>query len=353
MAWNPDEAYRDFEKQVAEKLRDLKRPTILVAGYTGSGKTSLIQGICGKDVVPDDRIAAGLPKTTAFDFYENHLIRIYDSKGLEPGVGEETFTQEASRFVRKLQEEANVDNHVHLVWYTVQGSGARVTPCDLRLIGAIFPNVIVLITKNDITRAAQREAMTTVLTEGGVSADRILPCSDPDKHSLMAVVELSHELLPDAYRQAFVSAQIVSIDMKQTKAMVIISTAAAAAAAAGGLNPFPLSDAAFITPIQTGMIASLAVLYNEPKEAMKAAFMSLIAETVGTQAAASLTKLIPGLGQVMNATVAGGLTGAVGYIANMYLVSRLKARAAGETPPDFHFDLRIFKNAYDEWKKRR
>jgi len=340
-----------FEQEYERKRKAQKRPTVLVAGYTGSGKTSLMQAICGKNVVPDDRIGDGLPKTDAFDFYEDDLIRFFDSKGLEPGVSEAAFTDEAKRFTRSLQDDPNVDNHVHLVWYTIQGPGARVTPCDVRLIQEIFPNVIVLITKNDITRLDQRQAMTDVLTKHGVGRDRILPCSDSDKDSLIAVVALSYKLLPEAYRDAFASAQMVDLGRKRARADTIIAFAAGGAAAAGAI-PLPFSDAFVITPIQIGMIVGLAILYNEPWETAKASFLPVVAEAAGIMTASSLTKFLPGLGSIINAGVAFALTGAMGYLVDIYLAARFEARVAGKTPPEFHFDPRAFRDAYKKWRRK-
>ena len=344
-------AYRDFEKGYEAHRKSWKRPTVLVAGYVGSGKTSLIQAICGKDVVPPDRVGAGLPKTQAFAFYANDVIRFFDSKGLEPGIAESRFLEDASQFVRSLQSDANVDNHIHLVWYTIQGAGARVTPCDLHLIKDIFPNVLVLITKNDITRTDQRDAMTQVLVDNGVKLDRILPCSDSDQSSLTAIVEKSHNLLPEAYRDAFVAAQMVSLEEKRGNAQKIILATAASAAVAGAV-PLPFSDSFVIGPIQLTMIGGLAAVYNEPLVALQATFAPLIAEAIGTVTAATLTKFIPVLGSFINAGVAGGLTYAIGYIVDNYLAERFAARLAGKTPPAFHFAWNMFREAYEAWKKR-
>ena len=95
-----------------------------------------------------------------YDCYENELVRIWDSKGLENGEAEEVFTAHTRDFVREKQRDPDVDNHIHLVWYTIQGSGARVTDCDLNLIRNIFnpEHVIVVVTKNDATRPRQKDA---------------------------------------------------------------------------------------------------------------------------------------------------------------------------------------------------
>ena len=55
----------EYEKS-ANQYR--KRPNILVCGYTGSGKSSLIKAILG-DVVPAAAIGDGKPKTMDLDHY--------------------------------------------------------------------------------------------------------------------------------------------------------------------------------------------------------------------------------------------------------------------------------------------
>ena len=207
MPKTPD--FHDFQRAYEEEGKKQKAPTVLVAGYTGSGKTSVIRAMCGASVVPDAAIGAGLPKTQHFDFYQGRAIRFFDSKGLEPGHTEQAFIDDVQAFVRKVQDDPNVDNHIHLVWYTLQGPGARVTPCDIRLMRELLPaSQIALITKADITREKQYEAMTAVLVKEGVAPDRIILCSEDQPESLKALEDLSYRLLPAAYRQAFAAAQL-------------------------------------------------------------------------------------------------------------------------------------------------
>ena len=354
-----------FQRELAARLAELRRPTVLVMGYTGAGKTSLIQAICGREVVPDDRIGAGLPRTTAFDLYEGELIRFFDSKGFEPGQPEERFLEEVRRFLAELRRGPRVDDHVQLVWYTIQGPGARVTSVDRSLLGMLRPcglrpsagravllprevgfgkpddgprpSVIVALTKSDITRPDQLEAMVKVLVDDGIPRDRIVACAESDPESLRRLVELSHRLLPAAYQDAFVAAQRVHIAKKEERARLLVHAAAAAAAAAGAL-PIPVADSALITPLQLGLIASLALLFNEPREGLKTALMPVMAEALGVQLAGNLTKLIPGLGSVINASVAFALTEAVGTVAIRYLSARCTARLEGRPLPEFRLD---------------
>ena len=140
-AFDENKFRQQFEEE--RKKYAVKKVNILLCGYTGSGKSSLARAILG-DVVPESAIGTGAPKTMGYDKYENDLVCIWDSKGLETGETEEKFMQATQDFIRKQQENPNVDNHIHLFWYTIQGPGARVTDCDKHLMTKIFnPNHII------------------------------------------------------------------------------------------------------------------------------------------------------------------------------------------------------------------
>lgn len=345
----------EFQRAFDEEIKSLKRPTVLICGYTGTGKTTLIQKICGKSIVPDNEIAHDAPGTKAFKEYSTRLIRFWDSRGLEPGNKEEEFLSKTRDFVKNVQRGLSVDDHIHIVWYCIQGAGARVTPTDERLINEIFDkeNTLVLITKNDITRLGQREGMTNYLVSKGVPKNKIIPVAEDDPASLKMVIQRTHELLPDAYKDAFISAQILSVEDKEKKAHAIIHSAAASAAGAGAI-PLPGSDAPIIVGLQFSMIAGLTILYGFDAKSMKNSLGPTLAQLVGKQLAASLTKFIPGLGSVINAAVAASITEALGWQVQRYLKKAAINRASGKPVDNFIFDWsefeRIFKNIFT--KKR-
>lgn len=358
------DAKKEFNSKYEEaRERFGKRPNILVCGYTGSGKSSLVKAILG-DVVPDSAIGDGAPKTMGYDCYENDLVRIWDSRGLELGEMEKSFMEETRRFVRSRQEAPDVDDHIHLVWYTVQGPGGRFTNCDRNLVKNIFntKNVIVVVTKSDIiTRPRQKSALLQAILDAGVPADRIVFTSDEESGSqgCRELMNLSYAMLPDAYKDAFMEAQridreakIRAVRGKEGKAKAIIATATTAAGGAGAV-PIPLSDAAVIIPIQVTMIASLAALYGLREEAVKQSALPFVARLAGVFLATTLLKLIPGLGSAINATVAATLTGAMGlYVKNNFEACAI-ARIEGQPAPELGFDVELFKKFYAEYKKNQ
>ncbi|GCL43677.1 GTPase [Dolichospermum planctonicum] len=340
------------------------KPTILICGYTGSGKTSLIQSIFGTQTVPDNQIGHDSPMTREFIKYLNEFIDIWDSKGLEVADNEKDFVDRTRKLITDIQKKNNPENQIHVVWYTIQGSGARVTSTDLELIQSIFKNVIVVITKTDITQSKQLTPMIQKLQDNGIKRENILPVfvyqKDEDsedsendenkekekreksKQSLLKLLNRTLTLMPSAYKDAFESAQMLDLDNKIKKAQSIIHGCATAASIASA-DPIPVKDSVIITTIQIGMIGSLATVYGLPKEVANTAVAAFVAQAAGTAAVTSLLKLFPGGGNIIQAGVAFTLTEAVGQAVSAYMIECCKALIGEGSPPKFILkDFNIF-----------
>ena len=74
---------QQLEKEIEKARQEMgKRPNILICGYTGSGKSSLTKAILG-DIVPDNAIGHGAPKTMGFDCFENDLNKVEKELNIE------------------------------------------------------------------------------------------------------------------------------------------------------------------------------------------------------------------------------------------------------------------------------
>ena len=154
------------------------------------------------------------------------------------------------------------------------------------------------------------------------------------------LVEATDELLPEAFRRAFVAAQKVSLQKKKLQAHSAVAVAATAASAAGA-SPIPFSDAVILVPIQISMLARISTVYG--MDPTRKFLTVLVASVAGTGAATlagrlivtSLLKLLPGAGTIVggaiSATTASSLTVTLGetYIAAL---NAAYAKADGDSP---------------------
>lgn len=359
---------QEYENKFDEAASFNKRPNVLVAGYTGCGKTSLIRTVLGDEIVPQAGISNGKPCRIDFDSYENDSIRLWDSRGLELGEKEDEFSEMMREFVSNCQDDPNVDEHIHLVWYLIQGNSARVTDCDLSLMKDIFTfdDVIAVISKKDITKPAQTKAIREELMKAGVPEEHIVEVSDSESGSsgCKELVELSHAMLPAAYRDAFMAAQSIDREAKaarvadkKDRAVAIVSEAIKNAKAVKGeakLTDQENDDTqwndvkAKLSVVLIELLAKLSGLYGLHNREIRESAVDFV------EAVLSDTEVLDAVrsdGGELDDDSYGTLAGALGhYFRNnfeAYAIARIKCSPL----PGLGFDLAIFKQYLETYKE--
>lgn len=348
----------EFERNFSEAEQVCKRPNILVAGYTGSGKTSLIRTILGSELVPIEGIGNSRPCRIEFDCCENEDIRLWDSRGLELGDREKDFREKMKEFIAERQNEPKVEDHIHLVWYLIQGNGARVTDCDLALLKEIFSpdNVIVLLSKKDITKAEQAEAIRKTLTDAGIPKEHIVEVSDAEGGAIGCgeLVALSRRMLPDAYRDAFLAAQQIDREARALRIAEKSDTARAivrnAVSEAGKVAEVPIAlwENCLLLPVGIAMAAKLASLYG-----LRDRQVHTDAATFVKSAAAAVPELFPWRksSEAIDSASAETLMESLGtYLRNSF-EAHVLAKIKGTPLPSLGLDLELFKQFHRTYKK--
>lgn len=338
---------KEFDKQLEENIN----VNIMVVGGTGVGKSSLINSVFGEAIAP---VGSGEPVTKGINKYKNSNIPviIYDTEGYEiidNKINNDNFETVVIREIKERQK-LSLNDQIHIFWYCISAINHRITSYDLENIKSLSSlgiKLAIVITKCDEEEIDENgqgktsQIFKNELINAGIknNAYETMTVGD-DTLELNQLLDWSSQSLSnDDLKRAFIGAQIKNIPLKDQEANTIIYSCSASAAAAAGLNPLPLSDALIITPIQIGMAVKLAKIYSidslgrNAMALLKTQLLSLL----GKQLAASLTKFIPVVGQLINAGIAGGLTVALGFaLQKIYSSAYLEYLETGKEPNWVH-----------------
>jgi len=184
------------------------KPVVLICGKTGVGKTTLVQAVTGKEVVPDSAIGeSGRPETRGFSVYETEAAVFVDAEGMEPG--RETVDEYRkflnAEIVSRLSAE-NPEDVITAVWYCVDGSGSRVQRADKEIVAAFGDMAILVVTKSETMRKRDFESFGETL--GSMFADRqVIMVSSATKAGLDKLIEqtgaLAQSHSPEDRQRAF------------------------------------------------------------------------------------------------------------------------------------------------------
>lgn len=337
-----------FIKTTAEKLwhewsEKHKRVNILIVGKTGTGKSTLINGVFREELAETGigrPVTQGIVEITK----PGSVLCVLDTKGLEL----KDYEAIKSAIVEAVEKRRGGDpnTYVHLAWVCVAETGSRIETGDVELareLKALGLSVIVVITKASTFKSNPFQA--EVRREFGVLADEIVltrgivePQYDEDDNVISTrpirgineLISESYRYIPESQQQSFANALGIrneaALETKRKEAENVVNVAAAAAGAVGA-TPIPFADAIALVPIQGAMIAKISQVYGMEigSDVVVPILSSLFGITgatlVGRTIVGSLLKLVPGVGSVAGgmvaATTATALTKGLGqlYIA--------------------------------------
>jgi uncharacterized protein (DUF697 family)/GTP-binding protein EngB required for normal cell division len=335
-----------IRERVEQAMKERGHATVLVAGRSGVGKSTLINAVFQGQLAETGH---GRPVTREIREYTKPGIPIslIDSRGLELERYRETLS-ELERLLKERQRDPDANRHVHCAWVCITEDSRRVDDGETKLVELVAKQgipVVGVITKarSDVGFRAEVQrllpqaanvvsvrALAEVLDEGIELPSRGLP----------ELVDVTMTLIPEGHRTAFVAAQRVSLDLKQRRARAVVATAVAAAAAVGA-TPIPFADAVLLVPIQIGMLVGISATFGlDMDDAFYGTLVSAVTGTVGATLAGraivgGLFKLIPGVGTAAGGAITGAtaatLTTTLGQ-AYVRVLTRLLAGSHGETP---------------------
>ncbi len=309
-----------FREEYDRQLEILGRFNLALFGKTGVGKSTLVNAVFGEPVA-DTGIGEPVTKDSHLYLDDRGRLGLLDTRGLEIGRDDKQLFRELDAYTRQMRK-APVEEQIHVVWYCVRGMDRRFEPFEAAFVrhldGLGLPVVVVLtqvprspagvLHPDAVALAEHITNLALPIVDGHPYLTYALedPFTGQSSYGLMELLDATFRCAPEAVHGALTAAQQIDLRRKATQAHRYIAGTAAAAAATAA-TPIPFSDATVLVPLQLGMMARVAHLYQVPidRSALLAVASTTLATQAGRASVTGLLKLFPGAG-----TIAGGAIGA-------------------------------------------
>ena len=326
-----------------EDLTMENKGNVLVIGNSGSGKSTLINAVLGDEYAETGGGTSGttdkLKIYPADELLKDVPFRIIDTIGFEPSFLKRA---KAVNAVRKWSKESADDDkenkRINVIWFCVEGTSRKLFPDTIRnMIKAVSiyrsVPIIVVITKSYSEEEAQdniktvKDAFTAnkSVRENLYGIIPVVAKAYPiNQETIVAprgieeLIQLTNQAMPEGKRAADTDIGKFKLERNRALAHSLVLASSAAAAAVGAI-PIPIADGAVLSPLEMGMVSSIARIYGIKKNDTSTKLFNTIVEigTIGAVAKAIISgiKAIPGIHaatSVINASVASTIVATLG-----------------------------------------
>lgn len=342
---------KEIMDQADEEIKKMPPVNILVAGKTGVGKSTLINGLFREKLATT---GVGEPVTQHIQKIqkEGMPITLYDTRGLElsPQVQKQVTDEIADIYEKTLGTE----DQIFVTFYCINANSNRIEEAEIELIQNIsekMPVIIVLtqsIGEPALKFKAYLEGMDlpvvdiiNVMADDYKISDELII----EQFGLKELIEQTVKVIPDDIERAFTNAQHADIARKAKSARRWARKYIAASFGVGFV-PIPFSDASILVPMQITLIAHITAIFGISLD--KSTLVSVVAGVFGTTGATqggryiatNLLKLIPGAGSLaggaVSALTASMITSALAmsYIEILTLICQAEKEGKLDQLPD-------------------
>lgn len=332
-----------------EEIRSRRPVTVLVAGNTGAGKSTLINTVFGREVA---RTGTGRPVTEDVVEYVSEVppLRVLDTRGFEAGDGI-AFDKVDAEFSRRLAQ-GDPAAHIHVAWLCVLSGSNRFEPAHEKFIQRLaergIPCVIALtqadrdtdlldhvngLLKKHRHRFSKHEILALELL---AEPTRGRNGQETKAHGVTELLNLTDRFLDAGMRTAFAQAQIVNVELKKREARVIVTLAAVAAAGSAAI-PVPGGHGVALAIIQVGMMAKIDLIFGRSLLGGKNVIQGAATKLAGMSgrwafglALETALKFLPGAGSIAGTAIGGTVGSAITTTMGMAYVEVSARVAAGD-----------------------
>lgn len=331
MEYNVNKIAEDCIKAINERIKNLNTLNIIVAGKTGVGKSTLINGVFRENLA---ETGMGRPVTTHMRKIskKDFPLNIYDTRGFELGKDAQTeVKKEILETIQKGISTNNVNETIHCIWYCINTTSNRIEPEEIKWIKDLaeenkMTQVPIIIVLTQAISQKKAEEMKNIILDENPDVIQVVPVLAMDyeinddlvikAHSLDTLIQIMGEVLPEELQDTLQNVQKASLKEKRRRAQAAVA-AATAAAFGEGFTPIPFADSALLIPTQVAMIASITAIFG--MNINKSLITAFVSSTIGTGGAtiagrtlaSNLLKLVPGAGTIVGGTISGATAGLI------------------------------------------
>ena len=305
-----------FEEGFKKCRENIKKPSILVVGGTGVGKSTLVNLLLKKEVAVE---GSGKP----VNYYSNELINIYDSEGYE--IGSENQERINNLIFNFIDEKSlQVETSINVILYCISGPSARITDTDINFMNNLKQKNIpfaLVVTQIDVATEEQCDNIKNIALENIKDLEIFESYNEalvdepiPVEKGLDELNTWVVDVLPDSLRFAYLSVSNRNLEQKFSEGTTIIYQHIAISFTTG-FSPIPISDAPILFANQMGMIARLASLWDlgSIQTVITSGLLEPVLSTIGKTIAGNIIKMIPGIGTLVGGTINGAVGAALTY----------------------------------------
>ena len=328
----------------------MKYDNIIVLGYSGVGKSTLINACMEANVAPARFGTEGTTKELKIYESEKLPFRLVDTVGFEPSSISIPFVQSKAiksveNWIKKNTEAGRDDTKISLIWFCIDGTSGKLFPDVLNSfekatrIWKTVP-IIIVVTKSysepdkkknlDMINAAfarnkslkeRVRAIVPVVAEPFVISEEnntLAPVS-----GIIELMAKTNELMPEGREASEKDFYEYVLSKLKNQADGVVGLASVFAAVVAGV-PILIPDGTILTAIETMEIRTISKIYGIKDDEKSKLFINQIitAGTVGAVAKAILTALkaapLANIGAIiLNIVVATSITATIGELSIM------------------------------------